>query len=175
MAGGKLVALEGGASEAKRACLKEPLGEAPAKDLDRFPIWVHIGSADHARGIFKFLQDELDRAGFRCAGDLQTDPHDGLKIESFFEIFLHVGQKRAPENFGIVTLFSDQDGNLAIKMNPAFPAACNLYRKALTEAIERQLGAATKKGAIDADIAIRQQSEYEPLPARVSDMAPNRA
>jgi hypothetical protein len=166
MAGEKVVQLVRGASGTARAHRAEPLAEPRAKDLDRYPIWVSIRNPEHVRGVFRFLQDELNRAGFRCDGDLQTDPHDGLKIESFFELFLNVDQKRAPENLGMVTLFSDAQGNLVIKMNPSFPEACDDFRKALAGAIQRQIGTAMDAATLDVEIVIRQQNDYEAPKAR---------
>lgn len=164
MAEEKLAAHKGAASEAKRRHPAGPLAEAHMKDCDRYPIWVSIRDAGHVRAVFGFLREELIRAGFNCDGDLQTEPHDGLKIESFFELFLQVDQKRAPENLGMVTLYSDAQGNLAIKMNPHFPEACDDFRTALSLALERQLGALGGGGKVNIDIVIRQQSDYEPIP-----------
>jgi hypothetical protein len=165
MAGEKVIKLVTEAPGKGRAHRAEPLAEPHARDLDSYPIWVSIRNPEHARGVFRHLHDELNRAGFRCDGDLQTDPHDGLNIEAFFEIFLQVDQKRAPENLGIVTLFSDAQGKLVIKMNPCFPEACDDFRKALAGAIERQLGTATDAATLDVEIVIRQQNGYEPAKA----------
>lgn len=165
MAGEKVVKLVREASGAARPHRAEPLAEPRARNSDCYPIWVSIRNPEHARGIFRFLHDELNRAGFSCDHDLQTDPHEGLKIEAFFELFLQVDQKRAPENLGMVTLFSDAQGDRVIKMNPHFPEACDDFRKALAGAIERQLGTATDTATLDVEIVIRQQNGYEPAKA----------
>ena len=162
MAGGKVVQLAEVAFDARRKPKAEPLDER-RMGLDRFPIWVHVGDAEQARSVARSIHRELGKAGFICDGDLQTDPHDGLKIEGAFEVFLKDGEKRQPEHVGIVTLFTDAQGKSVIKMNPSYPEACNNFRSAISGALSALISGSPGGKPADTEITIRQQNCYEPL------------
>jgi len=162
MAGGKVVQLAEAAFDARRRPKHEPLGER-RMGLDRFPIWVHVGDAGQAKTLARSIHRELGKAGFMCDGDVQTDPHEGLKIEGAFEVFLKDGEKRQPEHVGIVTLFTDARGKSVIKMNPSYPEACDDFRSAISGALSALISGSPGGKPADTEITIRQQNDYEPL------------
>ena len=158
MAGGKLVALEGGASGARNAPKAEPLAE----NIDRHPIWVHVPDKGKLTGIFRALARELDSQGLKCDRDLQTEPHAGLDIVDFFEVFLCKENKRQPEIVGMVTLYTDGEGKAVMKISPQSSALAQMFRSALARSIEREIGAMAESGSMDLEVVIRQQADYRP-------------
>lgn len=154
--------IPGGQPDSARALRREPMADRLA---DRFPIWVHVSDSTKVPRLLRDIRTGLVKnKGVFCDSDIQTDPHEGLKIEGFFEVFQTVGEKRAPEHLGIVTCYSDAEGRLAIKMNPSFPEACDLFRDALAGAQEGLIASTAGTagaGGKDIEIIIRQQDRYE--------------
>jgi hypothetical protein len=166
MAGAKVVTLAAGAKAESRAPRGEPLGEPIAKGPERFPIWVHIPDAATMGRVFRTLARELSSSGFKCDSDLQTEPHANLRIANFFEVFFQPEGAREPEHVGMVTLYHDEEGNAAVKMSHYMPGAADIFRKALTRAIEHEIGTLASGGSLDLEVVIRQQMDYQPLEAR---------
>jgi hypothetical protein len=162
MARGKVITLAAVASEARRAQRAEPLAEPHAESIDRHPIWVHVPDSAKLTGIFRALAKELDACGLKCDKDLQTEPHAGLNIADFFEVFLHKENKRRAEVVGMVTLYNDGEGKAVVKISPHSSALAHLFRSALARSIESELGAMAASGAVDLEVVIRQQADYQP-------------
>ncbi|MFH0884913.1 MAG: hypothetical protein V1861_04345 [Candidatus Micrarchaeota archaeon] len=162
MAGGKVLSLAAGTSEARRAQKAEPLAEPHAENIDRYPIWVHVPDNAKLAGIFHGLSQELDAHGLKCAKDLQTEPHANLQIVDFFEVFHQGENKRTAEIVGTVSLYRDGEGKTVMKISPHSPGLAHVFRGALTRAIERELGAMAASGSIDLEVVIRQQADYQP-------------
>lgn len=138
MAKAELTHAQVAAAAAGKRMYGKPLEEGPV----RTPIYVRAGTAAHLVTIFKELRDEFRAQGLEVSdGGLQTEPLEGYAVLGLFRLYLREGDKRHPEDFGMVTLYGKGQAPEVIGISPDNPESAQFFITALAAALERAVPA----------------------------------